>query len=75
MSMLLVGWRPIIGDLVIIRSVLIINCKKPRLGIIIKCSEPSFGINEEEFFDVLLDGRLENFSQNVIWPFDEEFLR
>ena len=66
-------WRPFVGDLITIRFAVNSTGELPVLGIIIKCSHPSFGFGGEEYFDVLVQGRLMNVSELMIWPLEEEF--
>ena len=65
-------WIPWTGDLVIVGPA--VNCKgkTPVLGIIIKCSNPSFGFTGEEIYQVLVDGKLIEVSELLIWPLEEE---
>ena len=65
-------WSPWPGDLVIIRPAVNYEGELPVFGIIIKCSNPFFGIRGEEFFDVLISGRIINVSERMIWPIEEE---
>ena len=67
-------WTPWTGDLVVIRPAVNYEGKIPLFGIIIKCSNPSFGMHGEEFYDVLVSGGIINISERMIWPIEEDFI-